>query len=173
MVFKTCGEISCDECNERYEAALKEIDRLTALIAERESTILRLQKDGHELLDAYEKKHKLFVDTNKILAERDAEIKLQKNPHRYNVMKQAIASQKRRIQELKYDIDLLEERLAASQQEVERLKAEVQSLQCPSYCAREADARKQAARECVEILRFYNGVEGIADQVMKKFGLEG
>ena len=31
-IDKTCGELSCDECNARYEAAMDEIDRLKAAL---------------------------------------------------------------------------------------------------------------------------------------------
>lgn len=50
----------------------------------------------------------------------------------------------------------------------------VLELQCPSYCAREADARANAARECAEIADKMSGGfrhTWVADEIRKKFCL--
>lgn len=195
--------MECLNCDIRAKENIelhKEIDRLTALLAEKDSQAEGWLNNCNMMETELEKERLNVADKNALLAERNAEIERLKaeiesrNQLRYDALKGEHSrspyyydswcklhdhkgvigtSDKPPIHYAVNLLNRLTKQLTASQKECKRLKAEVQSLQYPSYCAREADARKQAARECVEILRFYNGVEGIADQVMKKFGLEG
>jgi len=54
-----------------------------------------------------------------------------------------------------------DENIRELEQQIEELEQQLQQ------------ARQEVVRECIKILRGYNGIEGIADRIMKHFGLEG
>ena len=158
----------------------KRINRLTTLLAEHQEV-----KEGHDRLvreldvvvngDATAKQASLcnlVFQIKYLLAAVKVAIKAVKSKHtKYVVLPNfgiAVID--------KNELFAIEQQLAASKQECERLKAEVQSLQCPSYCAREADIRKQAVGEILIYLTL-NAIISDDGTVYKdltnKFGLEG
>lgn len=57
--------------------------------------------------------------------------------------------------------------------ELERYKETIANMELLLCRPKSCQKHQEVARECIKILRDYNGVEGIADRVMKHFGLDG